>query len=114
MSQFTIITVSKDEKFMFSDDYIRQVREHFGATNESMGDFDIIRYANNSEPITSVYNKQLEHFRTNKYDRESCDFLIFMHADVKVDLVSMLNHMDSCKDKYDVVGLCGCSKIQVS
>lgn len=37
-----------------------------------------------------------------------------MHADVEVDLNKLIAHIEACKDKYDVMGLCGTSVMNVS
>lgn len=114
MSKYTIIVVSKDDKFSMSDEYLASVKLQCGANSSSQADISIVKYANNSEPLTTVYNREINKCRANMHSNEACDLLIFIHADVKVDLASMLIHANECKDKYDVMGLCGCSKIQVS
>ena len=113
MSKVSFIIVSKDGKFALDDSMIHSVMLNHGANADGPGDVQFIKFAYNKLPLTQIYNQQLEHYRTNPHDNK-IDFLVFMHADVKLDVESFLSHLDECKDKYDVIGLCGCSKISVS
>lgn len=98
MSRFAIIQVSKDDKFSM--------------TLSELSDNNITVYqdGNNSASLGTIYNSYLHIFRTEK----DIDFAIFMHSDVKFDLQHLLAHIEECKDKYDVMGLCGTSTLNVS
>mgnify|MGYP006399908469 CR=1 FL=1 len=37
-----------------------------------------------------------------------------MHADVKLNIESLLKHIESCNEKYDVIGLCGTEFAKIS
>lgn len=97
---FTI--VSKDDEFCLPKESINGfLQKHPGSS--------ITKYANNKEKITILYNKEIESSIKSGYD-----FSVMMHADVNVDLDSMVSHIEKCSGKYDVMGLCGCEKISVS
>lgn len=98
MSKFMIVQVSKDEDF-------KMKIEDLSFVNTT-----VIQVPNNKEPLANVYNEHLKIARTEK----DVDFVLFMHADVSVDITHLLKHIEECKDKYDVFGLCGCSKISTS
>lgn len=101
------IIVSKDDKFSLTGENISDLYK----INKDFG--DSVRFqkiANNKENLTIVYNRELRHERENK----SNDFLVFLHADVVVDFSHMIKHIIECKDKYDIMGLCGCQKIITS
>ena len=91
MDKIKIVSISKDN--------------HFDLTK--IDGIEYIEYSNNTEKITKLYNKEIE--KSKDYD-----FLIFMHADVDIDLHSLIQHIKDCKDKYDIMGLCGCQKIKTS
>lgn len=63
---------------------------------------------NNKISLPKLYNTLIEDAK-----KLSTDFLVFMHADVKLDLAHFICHLLECKDKYDVFGLCGCTKFSV-
>ncbi len=64
---------------------------------------------NNKVSLTKLYNQLLSDARQDK----EVDFVLFMHADVKLDFQHLIDHLLECKDKYDVFGLCGCTKFSV-
>jgi hypothetical protein len=68
---------------------------------------DYVDIPDNKEKITTLYNREIE-------NSKEYDFLVFMHGDVDVDLNHMIPHMIECSEKYDVMGLCGCQKMDVS
>lgn len=86
-----IVSISKNDKFDLT----------------KIDGIEYIEIPNNTEKITTLYNKEID-------NSQDYDYLIFMHADVDVDLEHMINHMKECSEKYDVMGLCGCQKIKVS
>lgn len=91
---FKLVVVSKDDKFSMSDDVLATV----GAK----------KISNNTLPIAQCYNNILTQIRANN---SNTDFVIFMHADVSLDLLSLVEHIEECADKYDIMGLCGTSKL---
>jgi hypothetical protein len=64
---------------------------------------------NNSDSLANVYNSFIKKYRELK----NIDYLIFMHADVELDIEKFISHIIEVEGKYDVIGLCGCSKISV-
>jgi len=96
MSNFRFVIISKDDKFVMDI--------------PSSDNIKFEKIANNRENITKVYNKILDEEKQS----QNSDFLIFMHSDVKVDIAHLVSHIEECKDKYDVMGLCGCAKISMS
>ena len=71
---------------------------------------DVSEITNNKLSLATVYNMKLNEER----QFISHDFLVFMHADVTFDVKQFLNHVEQCKCKYDVMGLCGTSTMNVS
>jgi hypothetical protein len=68
---------------------------------------EYVEIINNITPLTKLYNQEIEKSKTY-------DYLIFMHGDVNVDLTHMIEHIKQCSSKYDVMGLCGCQKLNTS
>lgn len=100
--KFLIAIISKDERFSTpAESHSRFVESHDGSVVE--------RITNNKENITVLGNRLME-----RCVSEGFDFLIMMHSDVEVDLNGLSDHICECKEKYDVMGLCGCEKISVS
>jgi hypothetical protein len=64
---------------------------------------------NNKENITKVYNKIIDTAANSDFSA-----VVFVHADVDVDLDSLYSHINSCMEQFDVMGLCGCEKFSVS
>ena len=102
MSKFEFVFVAKDEKFKFAREFTSQYEKSH--TNVK---FNYV--ANNILSLATVYNTFIEQHRNNK----DIDFLVLMHADVQLDLDGLMSHIESLNGKYDVIGLCGCSKISV-
>jgi len=98
MSRFMIVQVSKDENFKMS------------MSDLSFENTTVIQVPNNKESLAKVYNEQLHIVRTEK----DIDFVLCMHADVSLDIKHLLSHIEECKDKYDVFGLCGTSIVNIS
>lgn len=94
------VFVSKDEKFMMPNEYTDNIKRE----NDELR-FDYVR--NNSTSLASLYNVMLSE------DNSKYDYVVLMHADVKLDINSFVDHLESVGGKYDVIGLCGCSKISV-
>ena len=95
MTKFKFVIVSKDDKFMMQ-------KTDFPCESVFVG--------NNRDNIGKVYNR----FLNESKDKNDCDYLVFMHSDVVLDANHLIEHISECGDKYDVMGLCGCSKISVS
>ena len=78
---------------------------------DSIGLFNVClnKIPNNTEKLTTIYNRIIE-----KHKDDNTDFLILMHADVYINVNSLIAHIERCKEQYDVMGLCGCSKMSVS
>ena len=97
-SKFRFVVVSKDDKFAIKDEELKAASSNV----------DVVFIQNNKDGLPKVYNKYL-----SSTDALDYDYTVFMHADVKLDVESFLSHLDECKDKYDVMGLCGCKKFSV-
>lgn len=108
MSKFSINIVSKDSNFKINeediDSYMKEHSEHVLKAN---------LIANNKEHIGVIYNKIFGDY-INTPDDEKADFVVLMHADVFFDLSHFLNHVEECKEKYDVFGLCGTEVLNIS
>lgn len=100
MSKFNFVILSKDEQFRINSEYAHDVSAKHGDVT-----FSFVK--NNASPIAEVYNKFLNS------DTES-DFIVLMHADVKLDLMKLIDHIEQVSSKYDVMGLCGCAKFSIS
>ena len=98
-----IVFVSKNNEFSLD----QNLTSDFSKTHPNIV-FDYVR--NNNEPLPIIYNCFITQHRNSK----DIDYLVFMHADVKLDIEHFCNHLGEVYGKYDVIGLCGCSKISVS
>lgn len=97
------ILVAKDNNFSMTREETAQFQnEH---------DDVVFNYVfNNTLHLADVYNSFIEKHRAMK----DIDCLVLMHADVKFNIESLLKHIEEVNGKYDVLGLCGCSKMTVS
>jgi len=102
MAKFKYVIVSKDSKFAFGS-----TEEVASLCNEER---QIVLVPDNRKSLPEVYNRFLNEARNTN----DADFLVFMHADVKVDLASLEAHCIECESKYDIIGLCGTSIMNVS
>lgn len=110
MSRFKIVIVSKDENFAMDKQSLDSIQQSL-LTDKSETSFDASLVTNkDKQNLTTVYNKFLEEVRVEK----NYDFIVFMHADVKLNVKSFLQHIEDCKDKYDVFGLCGTQKLNTN
>lgn len=100
MSKYEVIIVSKDDQFKLDLQGI-DIDNH---------EINVQLLQNNKLPLTTVYNHCLYNIRA----RKNADFLIMLHADVQCDFKHLIQHIEQCKDKYDVMGLCGTSVMNVS
>lgn len=104
MSKMLLLMTSKDTRFAVSDLAIQDFYDKWPEYAETV---EIKKLHDNMLPLPAVYNDVLN-------DMKDYDFVVFMHADVNVRLVDLVMDIERCKDKYDVMGLCGCSKLSVS
>lgn len=102
MLKHRFVFVSKDGSFRFD----RDESDSFSAAHPGVR-FDYIQ--DNTQPLADVYNLIL-----GESDTADFDFVYFMHADVSLDFAGFISHVESAADKYDLIGLCGCSKFSVS
>lgn len=100
MSKFKFVVVSKDENFKMP--------------LEKLSSSKSCAYVipNNKDSLAKVYNRYLS--QTRQIKEYNTDFIVFMHADVEVDIDKLIAHAEEYKDKYDVMGLCGTSVMNVS
>lgn len=96
LAKFKFIITSKDGDFSLS--------------STELADSDFVFHDNNTKSLAEVYNSELADERRNRKH----DFLVFMHSDVKLDVEHLKSHCESVIDKYDVMGLCGCEKVDTS
>ena len=102
MNKFEFVFVSKDDNFKITHEQSEKFElEHNNVT------FNYV--ANNTLSLADVYNTFIQKHRVNK----DIDYLIFMHADVSLNLNELISHIENVNGKYDIIGLCGCSKISV-
>ena len=99
MSDIRFFVISKDQDFKIKKEDL-----------EKTGVF-VTYVKNNKQNITQLYNEELLSVRSGN---SLPDYLILMHADVSFDVKSILNHLELVKNKYDIIGLCGCEKFVVS
>lgn len=103
MKKFQFIFVSKDNIFLLSRDETTKF--------ESMHPEVTFAYvANNTASLADVYNEFILEHRKKK----DVDYLVLMHADVRLNLEKLIQHVSNVEGKYDVIGLCGCSKISLA
>lgn len=103
MSKYTIAFVSKDTSFNMPED-----NEQFAhIANCKKHAIELMYFSNNTQPLANVYNQVLD-------KSSESDYVILMHSDVICDMQHLLDHIEECKDKYDVMGLCGTSIMNVS
>lgn len=102
MSKWKFVIVSKDDSFKMEPKVFTEAAE--------FGELDVSYVDNNKKPLAEVYNEYL------KYEREmnSHDFIVFMHGDVAFGLEGFIKQIDKVSSKYDLIGLCGTSKMNVS
>ena len=99
MSDIRFLVISKDEEFKIKKENL-----------EKTGAF-VTYVKNNKQSITQLYNGELLSVRSGD---TIPDYLILLHADVSLDVNSLINHLELVKNKYDIIGLCGCEKFAVS
>lgn len=98
--RFEFVFVSSDEKFSLDRQYTDEITKAYPNA--------VFNYvANNTHSLGFVYNTFIKMHR----EKHDIDHLVFMHADVKLDIVELMKHVSSAADKYDVLGLCGCAKL---
>lgn len=101
MAKHLIVFVSKDTTFRLP----KQATDGITARN---ADIRFKYFENNAEPLAKVYNSVLNDASSTEFD-----YITLMHADVGLNLDEFVSHAESVSGKYDVIGLCGCSKISV-
>lgn len=112
MSKILILMVSKDSNFAI-DEFT--IQDFYAKWPEYVGNVDIQKISNNMMPLPELYNNVLDDVKYKTFvNKEEYDFVVFMHADVSLKLVDLIMHIEKCKDKYDVMGLCGCAKFSVN
>ena len=107
MSSMLIVITSQDGKFSLDE---ASIAEFYNSHQEYKDTVEIQKIANNKTPLPKLYNSILSEAREQKH----FDIVVFMHADVSLKLDDLVTDIESCKDKYDIIGLCGCTKLSVS
>ena len=112
MSKIFIMLVSKDTRFSISDSAIQ---DFYAKWPEYVNIVKFKKISNNMMPLPELYNNVLDNMKYKTFDdKEEYDFVVFMHADVSISLIDLVTDIERCKDKYDVMGLCGCAKISTN
>lgn len=106
MSKILILMISKDENFAINN---MQLQNFYAKWPEYIESVKFQKEINNMVALPILYNKVVNNAKNDKYD-----FVVLMHADVSLSLIDLVMDIERCKDKYDVIGLCGCSKIDVN
>lgn len=96
------VVVSKDQSF-------KMLKEKFDLAND-LASIDVEYVAENKDGLPKVYNRFLAAERLSK----EYDYLAFMHADVSFNARSFISHLMEIGSKYDLIGLCGTSTLNVS
>lgn len=103
MKRFQFVFVSKDDNFLFP-------REETNKFEIKHPEVSFAYIANNTESLADIYNA----FILDHRQKKDIDYLVLMHADVRLNLEKLIQHITNVEGKYDVLGLCGCSKISLS
>lgn len=103
MSKWKFVIVSKNTEFKLSPDKFANVA--------NLAEIDISYVDNNTKPLAEIYNKYLEYERG--LNGSSWDYMVFMHADVSLDLGGFIKHVEKVSEKYDILGLCGTATMNV-
>lgn len=102
MFKYKFIIISKDSNTLLT-------KKDF----EKFENIDVEFVLNNSTPITQIYNQYLFKTRQNINDI-IYDYLIFIHADARLDISQLLKHIETVHGKYAIMGLCGTEYVNVS
>lgn len=103
MKRFEFVFLSKDDDFKIDRQYSQRITNKYPEVN-----FNYI--SNNKDSIAFNYNHFINKYRQSK----DIDYLVLMHADVYLDIEKLIQHVLLVEGKYDVIGLCGCKKINIS
>lgn len=106
MANVSVTMVSKDQQFKI----LAETFKAFAASCPEVNFVHINQYADNTLPLTRIYNNELDKDRASS----NVDFHVFMHADVSFDLNMFFADLLRCQHRYDVFGLCGTSVMNVS
>ena len=102
MLKHRFVFVSKNDTFKFDRDASANFSTEYPEVR-----FDYVQ--GNTLPLADVYNVIL-----NEEDSKEYDFIYLMHADVSLDFLKLIEHIESLNGKYDLIGLCGCAKFNVN
>jgi hypothetical protein len=94
--KYKFVFVSKNEIFKMPEDELNKY-----------DDIISLYFPNNSESLAKIYNSVLN------ADNGESDYIFLIHSDVVFNISDTISHLNSINGKYDVIGLCGCSKISV-
>lgn len=102
MKNIKFIIVSKDASFKMQEDAFTE--------SKALANVSVEYISNNQVRLPIIYNKYLQSARLSK----DIDYLVFMHADVSLNIKNMIQHIIEVEGKYDIIGLCGTSTMNVS
>lgn len=102
-----VVFVSKNDSFSFTE----EDEKNFFLLNPTFSKYiTFTRIPNNTDNLTKVYNRTLD----EKTNGKQPDFVAFVHSDSTMDFIHIFNKLDECKEKYDVIGLCGTQRVVTS
>lgn len=104
MSKWKFVIVSKDKEFKLPPEKFTEVA--------NLAEINISYVDSNTKPLAEVYNKYLEYERNP--NGTNWDYMVFMHSDVSFDIGAFIKHVERVSEKYDIIGLCGTSTMNVS
>lgn len=102
MKNIKFVIVSKDASFKMQEDAFVEAK--------TIANISIDYVSNNQIGLPIIYNRYLQSARLAK----NVDYCIFMHADVSMNVKEMVQHLIDVGEKYDLIGLCGTSTMNVS
>lgn len=103
MFKYKFVIVSKDSNTLLTKNDFKNFEN-----------IDVEYILNNSTSLTQIYNRQLHQARQKITTDVFYDYLIFIHADARLNLAHLLEHIESVHGKYAIMGLCGTEYVNVS
>lgn len=99
--QVKVVVVSKDENFLMTP-------EDFNVNEDLEVDVAVTFVKNNCLSLAAVYNRELANAKDLNFD-----MVALMHSDVKLNVTAFIKHLLEVSSKYDLIGLCGTSAMNI-
>lgn len=103
MVKIHFVITDKEDKFLLCEDDFRNVQVPGVEISYTFN-------ANNTNPLCVAYNAELAIARL----KGEYDHLVFIHGDVSFDVKEFVERLVALGDRYDMVGLAGTKKLDVS